>query len=250
MNMRQLQTVDTPSNQVRSLKAQLQQARLALRDAEADLAEEQAAVNRFRMHCRLKIGDWVEQVAALRSEKQDLLTRLNLVQDFGDSAETFNADELILPTDVPQDKSAEKRLYKQLAKRFHPDLAAAGAERAYATSLMTAINTAYQAGDIDALRDFAGELDPEMVARWSGGDTREIEKLRKHLLACKRRQRKVARQAQTLRKENTARLWRKAQQLDERGINWWDAVRLELERESARLQPEIDKLRQKLQEHV
>ena len=58
-------------------------------------------------------------------------------------------------------------------------------------------------------------------------------------MQCRRRQRKVARQLDGLRRESTARLWRKAQELDEPNANWWAAVRRELEAARARLAEEV-----------
>ena len=251
----QLTTTD-PTQQI---EEELEAARRELLAAEAQLAEEQAAVNRFRMHCRLKIGDWVEEVLALRSEAQALLTQLELRRQaealglafdendlFGEAAGNMGFrlenESLILPTDVPNDKAADKRLYRELAKKFHPDRAMGSAERAYATMMMASINTAYQTHNIEALRDLAGELDPKMVAELTGGDTLRERRLRKYLLGCQRRLRKVRRQFQAMKQENTARLWRKAMRLEAEGLNWWDEVREELVAESARLRQNIDAL--------
>jgi hypothetical protein len=44
-----------------------------------------------------------------------------------------------------------------------------------------------------------------------------------------RLRRKAVQRLKVLRQENTARLWRKAQELDQDGENWWDSVRRELE---------------------
>ena len=136
MSENTLQLSDNPHEQVAQLNAKLGEARRELNAAEAALAEEQAAVNRFRMHCRLKIGEWVEKVLVLRSEKQSLLINLELFRQAEEMGLPFDDDDplaefdeqqsdpdLILPTDVPADKLAEKRLYRELVKKFHPDLA-------------------------------------------------------------------------------------------------------------------------------
>ncbi len=246
-----------------ALQAELAEAHEALRLAEADLAREQAAINAFRLQCRLKIGDQVDVYLQRHAERQAAVTRLALWRQAEDLGILYDADDpfwqgeaeapeppspeeegIILPTDTPRDKAAEKRLYRQLARRFHPDLGANAVERAYGATMMAAINEAYSAGNIAALRDMAGELDPEMVASLTGGETAEIRRVGRLLLACRRRQRRVARQARTLHEENTARLWRRAQRLEAEGLNWWDEVRLELERAAARLEAETAVLRE------
>lgn len=255
------------NERMRQLQSELENARFELQQAEAALTAEQAAVNRFRMHCRLKIGVWVDEVLRQRAEYQRLMIKLEMMRQSAEfnipwqeddpfwearaadfpvqNAPTGNED-LILPTDVPNDKSAEKRMYRELARRFHPDLVAAGMERAYATTMMAAVNEAYQARDIVTLRHLSGELDPEEVARLSGGDTNAERKLRKSLLGCKRRLAKVVEQFQAMKQENTARLWRKAEQLESDGQNWWDAVRVELEQENLFLSQQLEKLHKRL----
>jgi hypothetical protein len=243
------------------LKIELATAQQALVQAEAELAQEQAAVNAFRMHCRLKLGILIETLLTLREEKQSYLTRLQLWRQEHATTDLFDdhdpllqtekpleeTDDLLLPTDTPYDRAAEKRLYRELARRFHPDLAASAAERAYATSMMTAVNHAYTAHNLQALYDLAGELDPEELAELAGIETLEIRKLRENLLKCKQLQRKAVRQLQSLRQENTARLWRKAQELEEGGDNWWGVVRRELERVITRLQSEVEALKKEVE---
>jgi hypothetical protein len=257
---RQLQTIQTPTEKAQQLENELMTAREQLVQAEADLAEEQAAVNAFRLHCRLTIGKWVDSLLDLRSEKQSLLIQLQLLrQEFNidEPVETDNhdaddesdrddphffdihaiADEFAA---TENDRAAEKRIYRELARRFHPDLAADSLEQAYRTSIMASVNVAYQQRDLGTLRDLAGELDPAMVAEIDNSETLQIKNLRKQLFSCQRRRRKVSLQFKSLRQENIAKLWRHAQELDTSGEkNWWSEVQDSLEKEIARLEVEI-----------
>jgi hypothetical protein len=256
--MRQLQAVDTQQQQRDQLRAELEQAQRELVAAEADLAEEQAAVNAFRMHARLMLDDLADAIAGLLAEKQSLLTRMELERQAAEAEENplgpdaeqpppvDETEDLLLPTSTPRDKAAEKRLYRELARRFHPDLAEGAAELAYRTSVMTAVNAAYNAGDIHALYDLAGELEPGELRELAGIETRELRQMRERLLQCRRRRRKVARQLQALREDKTARLWRKARELDEPNGDWWSAVRRELEAARARLEEQVGALSQEL----
>lgn len=259
---KQLQSIKLPDRQARDLAAELEAAQEELRAAEADLAEEQAAVNAFRMHARLMLDDLADAIAALLSEKQSLLTRLELERQAADDEEnplgpdadgqpvTDEPDDLLMPTATPRDKAAEKRLYRELARRFHPDLAEGAAELAYRTSVMTAVNAAYTAGDVHTLYDLAGELEPGELRELAGIETRELRKMRERLLQCRRRRRKVARQLQALREDKTARLWRKARELDEPDGDWWSAVRRELEAARARLEREVAVLAQQVNDEL
>lgn len=224
------------------LKVALAHERKNLKELDAHLAEEQAAVNAFRMHCRLKIGDLLDTVYELRGEKQGLITRLEMLrqakergvalEDLDEFWQTDNeqeepaevVEETVEVSAVNRDKNAEKRLYRDLARRFHPDLAATNAERAYATSIMAAVNSAFKKRDMQALRDLSGEVDPSVVSEFDGIDIPEFNKLRTALMRCKRRRRRVTQQLKVLRKENTAQLWQEAQELDVDGRVWWSEV--------------------------
>ncbi len=261
--MSQLELVPTQQPEAAQLRAELLAAQEELRVAEADLAAEQAAVNAFRMHARLMLDDLADSIGTLLAEKQSLLTRLALWRQDAEAAaaddnplgpdaeSTFLSDDDealdLLPTATPRDKAAEKRLYRELARRFHPDLADGAAELAYRTSVMTAVNSAYSAGDIQALYDLAGELEPGEIRELAGIETRELRQLRERILQYRRRRRKVSRRLQALRDDKTARLWRKAHTLDDKNEDWWTAVRRDLEAARARLEQEVGGLEQQVE---
>lgn len=259
---RQIQTVVPLAEKCRQLEQELADARQRLVEAEGELAQEQAAVNAFRMHCRLTIGDWVESLLDLRTAKQTLLIQLQLLRqememddpvDFAshgadsspdpdtDNGTYFDANAIADEfAAMIHDREAEKRIYRELARRFHPDLAANSLEQAYRTSIMAAVNVAYQQHDVQTLRDLAGEADPAIIAEIDNSETAQIRTLRRQLWGCNRRRRKVAQQLKALRQENTAKLWRHAQTLDAKGDkNWWAEVQHSLEREIERLRVDI-----------
>ncbi len=261
MEQESLLPIPSPARSHEQLRADLRQAQEELRVAEADLATEQAAVNAFRMHARLMLDDLADAILTLRARKQSLLTELALhaqaedddplgpaaeAPSPADAATASDDDDLPLPTPTPRDRAAEKRLYRELARRFHPDLAETAAELAYRTSVMTAVNAAYTAGDAQMLYDLAGELEPDELRELAQIETREARQLRERLMQCRRRRRKVARQLDDLRRESTARLWRRARELEEPNENWWAAVRRELEAARTRLEGEVAALEERL----
>lgn len=254
---------DQQQEEIAQLQAELHRAQQALLEAETELAQEQAAVNAFRMHCRLKLDDWINTLLALQTEKEGLLTRLQLLQQAADYGVAYDADdpfwhgegaadlgageELILPTDTPRDKAAERRLYRQLARKFHPDLGQTAIEIAYRTEMMAAVNAAYHEGDGQALYDLAGELDPVQVAELAAIKSVEVRRLREQIARLDRRRRRALRRLSALRQENTARLWQKAQQLDTAETHWWEVVRREIERATQRLRREVALLRRQIE---
>lgn len=239
-----------------------------LRQIEAILGEEQAAVNAFRMHCRLKLGPWVDQIINLYTEKQRILIRKQMHKQAAELGGAFDEeawleendlnfeteshlDGLIEEADLPydittSDEKASRRLYRELARKHHPDLAEGALQKSYATSMMAAVNDAYARRDTQALQDLAGELDPQTAAelnRAGATESAAVRKLQRQLRRCRQRRRKVTLQLQSLRAETTAQLWRKAQTIDKNsGENWWDEIAQSLKDQIHRYQKELAQL--------
>ena len=264
MDSRQIEPVRSSRERKERLERDLAKARQAQMEAEADLAREQAAVNAFRMHCRLKLDDLVDTLMDLRVQKQSCLTRLELLRQGVDPAwleedddplgeigeevdDQDEGEELLLPTHTPRDKAAEKRLYRELARRFHPDLAKTAVEQSYRTTMMAAVNQAYKSNDLQALYDLAGELEPQEVAELAGIESVKMRELRHGIMNARHQRRKAQRQLRLLRQENTARLWRRAQIIEKQGQDWWSQVRRELQKAITRLQLDIAQLRSELE---
>lgn len=259
------QIVPRDKDRVSQLEHELERAKADLFAAQADLAEEQAQVNAFRMHSRLKLDSLVDTLLELRAQQQAVLTEIALTGQGGhwpaleDGGSAFWDDEdaeiteeeedfPLLPTATPRDKAAEKRLYRELARRFHPDLGKNGVERAYRTTVMAAVNRAHSAGDMEALYDLAGELQPDEVAELAGIENKTIRRLRRQVMKLRHLQGKVRRQMQGLRQDNTAQLWRRARSVESRGGDWWSLVREELKASIRRRERELESLQRRAEQ--
>lgn len=269
MSKHHLVKILSADEHLRQLQADMQVAQEELRQIEAVLGAEQAAVNAFRMHCRLKLGPWVDQIIDLYTEKQRILIRKQMHQQAQELGSAFDEDswleandlnfedeaylaglieEADLPYDITtSDEKMSRRLYRELARKHHPDLAEGALQKSYATSMMAAVNDAYARKDAQALRDLAGELDPKAVDELSkAGQTQSAaaRKLQQRLRRCRQRRRKVTLQLKSLRTETTAVLWRKAQTIDKNdGANWWDEVAQSLKDQIQEYETEIQNLR-------
>ena len=266
MKADKLQPAEDAGKRLEQLNAELEEARRRLLEAEAELAEEQAAVNAFRMHCRLKLDRWIDSLLSLQTERQALLTRLELLRQARDhgipkgkadqfwqeevqyaASEEGDSEELILPTDTPRDKAAEKRLYRQLARKFHPDLGVTAVEVAYRTEMMAAVNVAYESHDVQSLYDLADQLDPQVSQEMAFIGSARERRIREQIVRCQQRTRKAGRRLAALRRENTARLWRKAKRLDKDDVHWWEIVRQEIEHAIARVQNDVSRLQSQVE---
>jgi len=84
---------------------------------------------------------------------------------------------------------ALKQLYRQLARRFHPDFALNEEDRAYRTGIMKAVNAAYAVGDLEKLEKLAQEPDPQQPTYT---DRDMAEALLKELHRCQRRLQEIS----------------------------------------------------------
>jgi chromosome segregation ATPase len=64
----------------------------------------------------------------------------------------------------PEDEAQLKTMYRQLCRRFHPDLAQDEAERICRTEMMAKINAAYTAKDLRAIESLAEQPDCDAIS--------------------------------------------------------------------------------------
>ena len=80
------------------------------------------------------------------------------------------------PEPRPVISDAAKRLFRQLARIIHPDLAADPVERERRTNLMVAANFAYEQGDVPALERLLEQWERSPEAVTGGGAMAELER--------------------------------------------------------------------------
>ncbi len=114
---------------------------------------------------------------------------------------------------------ALKKLYRDFAKRFHPDLATEEAERNRLEKLMAEANQAYAGGDEARLRQLAeqGEKAPETVR--GNGPAAELERVLRKIAQVRERLREIADETAELKGSSLFQLWQRAQDASEHGLN-------------------------------
>ena len=109
--------------------------------------------------------------------------------------------EAPLPPPQPVSPLAEaeiKKLYRKLARQFHPDLAADEQDRLYRTEKMAALNDAYAARSMPELRGLAQEA-AYIQTRSTGQTTAQmIQALEEELARCRSRLREIQAERHTL----------------------------------------------------
>jgi hypothetical protein len=155
-----------------------------LTELESELRSLREALVRFEAICHARVGDLLEQlrdvaVAIARFERKLDPTRPDDEpaidpEDLGRQAEEFTADhqreqapdgQARRPVRrlVASEEAEAKRIYKNLARRCHPDLATSEEDRRQRQAMMQSVNEAYRARDLAELRSLyvqAEAVDP------------------------------------------------------------------------------------------
>lgn len=253
---------ETISQKLTRLRVAVEQAQHDLIEAEAELADRQADVNAFEFEFEARVGYLLDKLAALDEEIErynELIETVRNRQIFGNaylSAEkqyrrTWEKPAESAPTPPPQPPSpateAEiKRLYRQLARRFHPDLAADETERAYRTEKMTAVNDAYAARSLTELLALAQEPSPAIfLGGPSSGQTEAqmIEALEGELVRCQRRLREIEIELRNLHRRPSVQLGMEVKLARQRGHDLLGQMAADLEHKIARKTAERDLLK-------
>ena len=229
-----IQTGPNWRGRVVELEATLAALRPQLIDAETQLADRLAAIGAFEYKLRARLESLSHRLDALQEEIDDLRAELRRYQDaldWGDDVPAVRGErgwrfsgeeaassgryryhktaETPRPTLAAEQQATLKQLYRQLARRFHPDLALDEADRAYRTDLMMAINAAYAAGDLAALERLADE--PDSAPRAPHSDKELATALQREIDHCRRRLAEIAAELATLEGHDSARLLRRAE---------------------------------------
>jgi hypothetical protein len=231
-----------------------------------DVAKLRQDLNRFEALCHARVGDLVAElrrvgaaVAEAQAQLEGLLSRaerlteevveavlagLDLEHDLdldraGRKAEPLLGEQTAAPERrEPSDPATLKRLYRELAKRCHPDLAANAEERERRAILMQRVNEAFAEGNADLLRVLLHQTEADAPGfaersaaerlRWARGELAaldcEIAALRRELV--------------TTHASDLYRLWRRHQA----GEAIFDELEDDLERRIRREGGRIDRL--------
>ncbi len=254
---------ETIHEKLARLRAELAQVQDELIDAETDLADQMVDIRAFEAEFEARAGFLMTQLADLEAEVNDYLDRIQQrrnKQVFG--SDYRSADEQYRrtwerpaqakpapppPPPSPATQAQIKKLYRQLARRFHPDLAADESDRAYRTERMTAINDAYAARSLTELLVFTVEMEKTAVSRPSRQpgqtDADMIKALRDEIHRCHRRLREIDLERQTLHNRPSVEMALEAKLAQRRGRDLLAEIAADLEREIARKTVERDMIK-------
>ena len=116
--------------------------------------------------------------------------------------------------------SAElKKLYRDVAKRVHPDLATDGADRAERERLMAEANRAYRQGDVDALRRILEEYESSPESVQGTGVAADLVRVIRQIKQLQKRLVQIELEITSLGTSDIAKLKVKAEDVSNQGRN-------------------------------
>ena len=164
--------VPAESGELHAREAELRQFELRLADQEASLARDTVELEVFHDRYRSTVGVLLAELDELEAEitetiaaryPHDDTARTSAGYARAHAAESRRTAEAQTDAHSPDDELT--KLYRDVARRIHPDLAADSSQTGLRTSLMAEANAAYARGDRDRLLSLLDEWDdrPESV---------------------------------------------------------------------------------------
>ena len=256
-------TTESTAEKVKRLRLELDELRHELAEAEAELDSQLEDVQAFEFRFEAHVGQLLDQLATLESEVNSYLTRIKLMrheQSFADKEASFEpveeqfrqtwqqSPETAVPKSPPSPPPATqaqlKKIYRQLARQFHPDLAIDEADRQYRTDKMAAINDAYQAKSMVELMALAEELAAHQsrLEATQPPDQEMAQALKEEIDRCRRRLRAIDNELQNLPNRTMVDLALRVKLAEREGRDLLAEMAEELERKIARKAAERDML--------
>lgn len=258
---------ETIHEKLARLRAELGRVQDELIDAETELADQMADIRAFEAEFEARVGFLMTQLTDLETEVNDYLDRIRQRRNesvFG--SQYRSADEQFrrtwqqppkpaaAPPPAPpsaDEKAQLKKLYRRLARRFHPDLAQNEADRLYRTERMSGINDAYAARSLTELLVFAAEMETvtEPAAVIPGQtETDMVQALEKEIRRCRRRVQEIDLEMQNLHNRASVELALERKLVQRNGRDLLAEIAADLERKIARKTVERDMIKSQFDE--
>lgn len=252
----------------------LEKMQTELVEAEAELADWLAAINAFEFKLRAGVGHLVARLSKLEAEIKEYRRQLRWrADDWGDMSDggrsrwsmrdvedvaespgaaagdfRYHAEPPMPPQELDAQTGVElKKLYRQLARRFHPDMGVDEADRAYRTQIMMAINAAYAAGDLAKLQALALEPDAADPLAHAQTDEQILAVLQRELARLRRRLEEIRQELTRLGRHKSTTLMRRAQQAEAEGRDWLAEMVRDLREKIAQRMVERDVLQSQME---
>lgn len=252
---------ETIDEKLTRLRAEITQVQDELIEAEAELADQKADIATFEYEYNARVGYLLDNLTALEAEVKHYLDRIKSIRNkriFG--TEHVPVEEQYRrvwqqppqpppPPPAPPSPATEaqiKKLYRQLARRFHPDLATNDADRMRRTDMMTAINDAYAARSMTELMALARQAESAQMETAVHSDrtaAEMIQVLEMEIHRCRRRLREIDLEMANLHQHHLVALMLEVKLARQQKRDVLGEMAQELERKVARKAAERDMIK-------
>ncbi|MBL7064538.1 MAG: hypothetical protein ISS49_10100 [Anaerolineae bacterium] len=257
----------TTEEQLAHLRQQIETVEAELIEREAELVDLRVELSAFRLAYDTQVGRKAAQLEAVEAEIERCQRRISQYHQWGPGglpqANYVPVEEQYRrawqqPQKPPPPPLAEpvdaatgdqvKKLYRQLCRRFHPDLARDPAEQAWRTEMMTAVNAAYGARSLVELQALAARPDRSPAAE-IGTDEQRLAALREKLEQIQRRLREVEQEIHELTNSPEVALSLEVKFARRQGRDLLAEMAAEVEEDLARRRAELDALVAELEQY-
>lgn len=175
----------TADPEIRALKQDLAVRQERVAELELEIFDYRATLARFEQRLEKRVRPLQRKLEDLRSAIQQAKHRRERRAQWGDNLDSDRIPDVVSQferawaprdgTEIPPkqdpapniDPEELKSLFRELAKRFHPDLTMDPGEKRWREGIMAKVNSAYAASDLAALTELAQQPDrrPDAVEK-------------------------------------------------------------------------------------
>jgi hypothetical protein len=258
----------TTEEQLTRLRQQIEAAEAELIDREAELVDLRVESLAFQLEYDTRVGRRVAELEEVEAKIRHCQQLISQYRQWGpDGPPQTRSGQAYIPVEEqyrrtwqqpkgpsppppaePVDAATEaqiKSLYRQLCRRFHPDLVQDAAERAWRTEMMTAVNAAYAARSLVELQALAEKPDRSPAAK-TGAD--RLAALKDKLQQIQRRLREVEREIRELTNSEMIQMMLEVKLARWQGRDLLAEIAADVEAELARKRAESDFLEAQLKQ--
>lgn len=199
-----------------ALRAALAERELELVDFRSQLAAFEGRYLRQVGSLYAQLDDWQARIAELRARLDPSPEANARAEESREQArQTYEEAHGTASESRDFDPSPElKRLYREAAKRIHPDFATDAADRERRTRFMADANRAYEAGDIETLRRILDEFQDGAEGEGIGA---ELIRIVRQISLARERVAAIERELAALRESEIALLKKQAEEREQGG---------------------------------
>jgi hypothetical protein len=212
---------------------ELERKRCELSSLEVSLADRELCLINLRMELSLFEGRYLREIGILYAELDDITARIaeRIATDHGTEQSVQDAhyarERAKESSSAVYGQSAAKTeftasrelksLYREVARRVHPDLASGEQDRQRRESLMADANRAFEQGDADCLRRIIQEYEASPESVEGDGVGAELVRVIRKITLVRARLEQIEKEITTLGTSETAKLKAKAEDLVRQG---------------------------------